>query len=131
MTPNVKAKVSATPKLNLYRVRPAIPLIVQMNRTVSIVNLFSLSQIYNSKVIGKFRRIFVELQPKPKNIVKALFESAPGSENLLMFPKDRVITLETGAYQVFLHKGFDIRLSVLSYILQNYFYWCSGQVYLL
>lgn len=40
MTPNVKAKVSATPKLNLYRVRPAIPLIVQMIRTVSIVNLF-------------------------------------------------------------------------------------------
>ena len=69
-----------------------------MNRTITIIYLFSVPQINGSKIVWEVVRILVEAKPESKHIIKALLKAAVVSERLFIFPHDGVIAFEAGTY---------------------------------
>ena len=64
----------------------------------TIIYLFSVPQINDSKIVWEVVRIHVKAKPESKHIIKALLKAAVVSERLFIFPHDGVIAFEAGIY---------------------------------
>lgn len=72
--------------------------IIKVNRTITIIYLFSVPQINDSKIVWEVVRILVKAKPESRHIIKALLKAAVVSERLFIFPHDGVIAFEAGTY---------------------------------
>lgn len=75
MAPEVEVIIFTTPQLYFYRIGQIIPLIIEMNRTVSIIYLFSVSQIDHTKIVWVAFRILIKAKSKTKHIIKTLLKA--------------------------------------------------------
>ena len=119
MAPQIERVVPAAPQLYLNRIGQVVPLIIEVDCTIAIVDFLALSQIHHTEIIWILSWIFFKPQPESQNIVKALLKSPAGSEGFLILPKDRILAFETGADQILLHQNINIAGAVFCNIIQN------------
>ena len=96
MAPEIEKEVLPTPELNLNRIGQIIPLVIEMNCAVTVVNFLAPAQINHTKAVWKHIRIFLKPQPESQNIIKALLKSAPGAKGFLVLSEDGVLAFEAG-----------------------------------
>ena len=56
-----------------------------MDRTITIIHLFSIPQINNSEIVWEANWILIKAKPKTKHIIKALLKAAVVGERLFIF----------------------------------------------
>ena len=81
MAPEIEKEVLPTPELNFNRIGQIVPLVIEMNCAVTVIDFLSPAQINHTKVVWKSVRIFLKPQPESQNIIYALLESAPQCES--------------------------------------------------
>ena len=101
VAPDVELIVLAAPELELDGIGAVVPLIVQVDGPISVICLFSLSQVYHSEIVRKFVWIRLQMQAEPQDIVTALPEPAVGAQRLLVFSPDGVVAFESGPHKSF------------------------------
>lgn len=102
MAPEIKKIVLPTPQLDLNWISQIVPLVIEMDRAVAIVNSLAPAQINYTKIVWKCVRVFLEPQAKSQNVVEALLEPASGAEGFLVFSENGVLAFEVGTNQIFL-----------------------------
>ena len=90
-----------------------------MDGPISVICLFSLSQVYHSEIVRKFVWIRLQMQAEPQDIVTALPEPAAGAQRLYIFSPDGVDAFESGPHKALRDQRVDITLPVLGDVLQN------------
>ena len=68
MAPDIESIVSTTPELHLNGVRQVISLIIEVDRPISIINLFPITQVYHAKIVRVLHWIIVKAKPEPQNV---------------------------------------------------------------
>ncbi len=102
MAPEIEKIILPAPELNLNRTGQIVPLVIEKDRAVTVVNFLALAQVDHTKIVRKDVGIFLESKPESQDAVEALLESASGAECFLVFSEDGAFAFETGTNQIFL-----------------------------
>ena len=96
MAPEIEKVILPAPELNFNRIGQIIPLVIEMDRTIAVVDLLALAQVDNTEIVRECVWIFLKTQPKSQNVVEALLEPASSEEGFLVLSEDGVLAFEAG-----------------------------------
>ena len=124
MTPQIEDIVSAAPELYLNRISQIVPLIIEMDCAIAIVDFLAMAQVDHTEIVWIHGWIFFKPQPESQNIIETLLEPSSSSKGFLIFSENRILAFETGTNQILLNQNIDIAGTVFCDIIQNQFQVC-------